>query len=151
MQKLLAAFRKLIEGGGSLLVIEHNLDVIKSADYVIDLGPEGGSAGGQIVATGTPEEIAANPASHTGHTSPLPRPRLTHIIRCRHPDRSEAQWRDPPAFRLCLSYCLSFPKGICFHLLAAGRLQVRTARPSRDALIRASNLRPRAMPGFSIV
>ena len=65
--KLLAAFRKLIEGGGSLLVIEHNLDVIKSADWVIDMGPEGGSGGGQVVATGTPEEIAANPASHTGH------------------------------------------------------------------------------------
>jgi excinuclease ABC subunit A len=65
--KLLAAFRKLIEGGGSLLVIEHNLDVIKSADWVIDMGPEGGSGGGQIVAVGTPEEIAANPNSHTGH------------------------------------------------------------------------------------
>ncbi len=65
--KLLAAFRKLIDGGGSLLVIEHNLDVIKSADWVIDLGPEGGSRGGQIVATGTPEEIAADPHSHTGH------------------------------------------------------------------------------------
>ncbi len=67
VQKLLAAFRKLIEGGGSLLVIEHNLDVIKSADWVIDMGPEGGSAGGEIVAIGTPEEIAANPHSHTGH------------------------------------------------------------------------------------
>ncbi|QNI38541.1 excinuclease ABC subunit UvrA [Edaphobacter sp. 4G125] len=65
--KLLAAFRKLIEGGGSLLVIEHNLDVIKSADWIIDMGPEGGSRGGQVVAIGTPEEIAANPASHTGH------------------------------------------------------------------------------------
>jgi excinuclease ABC subunit A len=65
--KLLAAFRKLIEGGGSLLVIEHNLDVIKSADWVIDMGPEGGDAGGRVVAEGTPEEIAANPASHTGH------------------------------------------------------------------------------------
>jgi len=65
--KLLAAFHKLIEGGGSLLVIEHNLDVIKSADWVIDMGPEGGSAGGQIIATGTPEQIVANPASHTGH------------------------------------------------------------------------------------
>ena len=82
--KLLAAFRKLIEGGGSLLVIEHNLDVIKSADWVIDMGPEGGSGGGQIVATGTPEEIAANPASHTGHwlasvlkpTIPKPEPEL---------------------------------------------------------------------------
>ena len=67
VQKLLAAFRKLIEGGGSLLVIEHNLDVIKSADWIIDMGPEGGSAGGQVVATGTPEEIAADPASYTGH------------------------------------------------------------------------------------
>jgi excinuclease ABC subunit A len=67
VQKLLSAFRKLIEGGGSLLVIEHNLDVIKSADWVVDMGPEGGNAGGQIVATGTPEQIAANPASHTGH------------------------------------------------------------------------------------
>jgi excinuclease ABC subunit A len=65
--KLLAAFRKLIDGGGSLLVIEHNLDVIKSADWVIDMGPEGGSGGGRIVAEGTPEEIAANPDSHTGH------------------------------------------------------------------------------------
>ncbi|WP_263409464.1 excinuclease ABC subunit UvrA [Terriglobus tenax] len=64
--KLLAAFRKLIEGGGSLLVIEHNLDVIKSADWVIDMGPEGGNRGGQVVAEGTPEEIASNPASLTG-------------------------------------------------------------------------------------
>jgi excinuclease ABC subunit A len=64
--KLLAAFQKLIEGGGSLLVIEHNLDVIKCADWVIDMGPEGGSGGGQIVATGTPEEIADVQASYTG-------------------------------------------------------------------------------------
>ena len=66
VSKLLTAFRKLIDGGGSLLVIEHNLDVIKSADWVIDLGPEGGSAGGQIVATGTPEQIVQAPNSHTG-------------------------------------------------------------------------------------
>ena len=52
--------------GNTVLVIEHNLDVIKTADYVIDLGPEGGDKGGTIVATGTPEEIAANRASHTG-------------------------------------------------------------------------------------
>jgi excinuclease ABC subunit A len=65
--KLLAVFHKLIDGGGSLLVIEHNLDVIKSADWVIDMGPEGGSGGGQIVATGTPEEIAKVKASHTGN------------------------------------------------------------------------------------
>jgi excinuclease ABC subunit A len=66
VSKLLTALRKLIDGGGSLIVIEHNLDVIKSADWVIDLGPEGGSGGGQVVAVGTPEEIAANLHSHTG-------------------------------------------------------------------------------------
>jgi excinuclease ABC subunit A len=66
VSKLLTAFRKLIDGGGSLIVIEHNLDVIKSADWVIDLGPEGGEAGGKIVAEGTPEEIATNLLSHTG-------------------------------------------------------------------------------------
>lgn len=67
VSKLLTAFRKLIDSGGSLVVIEHNLDVIKSADWVIDLGPEGGDGGGRIVAEGTPEEIAANLHSHTGH------------------------------------------------------------------------------------
>ena len=66
VSKLLTAFRKLIDGGGSLIVIEHNLDVIKSADWVIDLGPEGGEGGGRIVAEGPPEEIAANLHSHTG-------------------------------------------------------------------------------------
>jgi excinuclease ABC subunit A len=64
--KLLAAFRKLLESGASLLVIEHNLDVIKSADWLIDLGPEGGDQGGKIVATGTPEQVARNPQSQTG-------------------------------------------------------------------------------------
>ncbi len=63
---LLQAFRKLIDGGGSLLVIEHNMDVIKCADWVIDMGPEGGSGGGQVVVVGTPEEIAAVATSYTG-------------------------------------------------------------------------------------
>ncbi|MGI8883276.1 MAG: ATP-binding cassette domain-containing protein, partial [Pyrinomonadaceae bacterium] len=67
INKLLAAFRALIENGGSLLVIEHNLDVIKTADYVIDLGPEGGDGGGEIVATGTPEAIVKAKNSHTGN------------------------------------------------------------------------------------
>ncbi|MGA9587939.1 MAG: excinuclease ABC subunit UvrA [Terracidiphilus sp.] len=66
VSKLLTAFRKLIDGGGSLIVIEHNLDVIKSADWVIDLGPEGGEGGGRIVAEGTPEDVAGNLHSHTG-------------------------------------------------------------------------------------
>ncbi len=66
INKLLAAFRTLVEAGGSLLVIEHNLDVIKTADHIIDLGPEGGDRGGQLVATGTPEQIMRAPQSHTG-------------------------------------------------------------------------------------
>lgn len=66
IQKLLTSFRKLIEGGASVLIIEHNLDVIKSADWVIDLGPEGGDAGGRVVAAGTPEQVARNSQSHTG-------------------------------------------------------------------------------------
>ena len=66
ISKLLAAFRKLLESGASLLVIEHNLDVVKSADWVIDMGPEGGDKGGKIIATGTPEQIARNTQSHTG-------------------------------------------------------------------------------------
>ncbi len=64
--KLLAAFRKLLEAGHSLVVIEHNLDVIKTADYIIDLGPEGGDEGGQVVATGTPEQVARVEESYTG-------------------------------------------------------------------------------------
>ena len=64
--KLLAAFRKLVEAGHTLLVIEHNLDVIKTADYIIDLGPEGGEAGGHIVAVGTPEQVVQVEASYTG-------------------------------------------------------------------------------------
>ncbi|MGB6103400.1 MAG: excinuclease ABC subunit UvrA [Pusillimonas sp.] len=63
---LLDVLRKLVDGGNTVVVIEHNLDVIKTADWVLDMGPEGGNGGGQIVAQGTPEEIAATPASHTG-------------------------------------------------------------------------------------
>jgi excinuclease ABC subunit A len=63
--KLLTAFRKLLDAGHSLLVIEHNLDVIKTADYIIDLGPEGGDEGGMVVATGTPEQLASAEVSHT--------------------------------------------------------------------------------------
>jgi excinuclease ABC subunit A len=66
IQKLLTAFRKLIDGGASVLIIEHNLDVMKSADWMIDLGPEGGDAGGHVVAVGTPEQVARNSHSHTG-------------------------------------------------------------------------------------
>ena len=63
--KLLRAFRQLLEAGHSLLVIEHNLDVIRACDWIIDLGPEGGEAGGEVICTGTPDEVAKHPASHT--------------------------------------------------------------------------------------
>jgi excinuclease ABC subunit A len=66
VSKLLAAFRRLIDAGGSIVVIEHNLDVVKVADWVIDLGPEGGARGGQVVGTGTPEQIARIAKSYTG-------------------------------------------------------------------------------------
>ena len=62
----LAAFRRLVDAGHTLLVIEHNLDVIKTADRLVDLGPDGGDEGGEMVATGTPEEVAAVEGSHTG-------------------------------------------------------------------------------------
>ncbi|MEM2123759.1 MAG: excinuclease ABC subunit UvrA [Methanolinea sp.] len=66
VKKLIAVLNELVNKGNTVVVIEHNLDVIKSADYVIDLGPEGGDDGGYVVATGTPEEVAENPRSHTG-------------------------------------------------------------------------------------
>ena len=65
--KLLEVLHELVEGGNTVVVIEHNLEVIKTADWVIDLGPEGGDGGGEIVAMGTPEDVAANERSHTGH------------------------------------------------------------------------------------
>ena len=66
IKTLLRAFAALLEKGHTVVIVEHNMDVIKCADYVIDLGPEGGEAGGQLVCAGTPEEIAACEASYTG-------------------------------------------------------------------------------------
>ncbi|MCR4431754.1 MAG: excinuclease ABC subunit UvrA [Tepidanaerobacteraceae bacterium] len=66
IQNLLDVLHRLVEGGSTVIVIEHNLDVIKTADYIIDLGPEGGDRGGEVVATGTPEQVAENPNSYTG-------------------------------------------------------------------------------------
>lgn len=66
VKRLLAILQKLVEGGNSMVVIEHNLDVIKTADYIIDMGPEGGSGGGQVIASGTPEEVSKSPGSFTG-------------------------------------------------------------------------------------
>ena len=66
INKLLAAFERLIDNGGTLLVIEHNLEVIRAADWIIDMGPEGGDGGGRVVAEGAPEAIAKVADSHTG-------------------------------------------------------------------------------------
>ncbi len=66
IQQLLDVLHRLRDHGNTVVVIEHNLDVIKTADWIVDLGPEGGSGGGQIIAAGTPEQIAAEAASHTG-------------------------------------------------------------------------------------
>ena len=81
VRKLLEVLNGLVDKGNSVIVIEHNLDVIKSADWIIDLGPEGGSGGGTIVATGTPEQVARNPQSHTG----------TFLAELLDADRSEQQ------------------------------------------------------------
>ena len=66
VEQLLGVLDQLVEKGNTVVVIEHHPDVIKMADYVIDLGPEGGEEGGEIVVSGTPEEVAAHPTSHTG-------------------------------------------------------------------------------------
>ena len=66
VRKLLEVLHELVDQGNSVIVIEHNLDVVKTSDYIIDIGPEGGDGGGQVVATGTPEAVAKVQASHTG-------------------------------------------------------------------------------------
>ena len=66
VHKLVEILKRLSEGGNSVVVIEHNLDVIKTADYIIDIGPEGGDRGGRVIARGTPEEVAQSPVSYTG-------------------------------------------------------------------------------------
>jgi excinuclease ABC subunit A len=76
VRKLLEVLHELVEQGNTVVVIEHNLDVIKTADWIIDIGPEGGDGGGQVVATGTPEQVAEVEASHTGHyLKPMLNPR----------------------------------------------------------------------------
>ena len=66
IRKLLLVLRRLVDHGNTVIVIEHQLDVVRSADWILDLGPEGGDAGGEVVCTGTPEQVAAVEASHTG-------------------------------------------------------------------------------------
>lgn len=76
VRKLLEVLHELVDQGNTVVVIEHNLDVVKTADWIIDIGPEGGDGGGQIVAVGTPEKVAGVEASHTGqYLGPLLKPR----------------------------------------------------------------------------
>ena len=87
---LLQVLKKLVDKGNTVVIIEHNLDVIKTADWLVDLGPEGGDEGGYVVAEGTPEDVAANPNSYTGqvlreclftgtHRHPMPLPNSDRI------------------------------------------------------------------------
>ena len=92
--KLLTAFRKLLAAGHSLLVIEHNLDVIRAADWIIDLGPEGGERGGSVVCAGTADEVRAHPQSHTGRAL-LEYERALAVSRLRPPARRYLPSRSP--------------------------------------------------------
>ena len=80
VKKLIEVLNKLVDANNSVVVIEHNLDVIKTADHIIDLGPEGGNGGGTVVATGTPEEVAKNKKSYTGKFLK----NATDAFRCRY-------------------------------------------------------------------
>src|SRR5947199_2749143 len=93
IQRLLEVLQRLVDAGNSIVVIEHNLDVIKVADRIIDLGPEGGDEGGRLIATGTPEQVAANPSSYTGQylgTLVEPAPSANGRARTRSRRRSPA-------------------------------------------------------------
>jgi excinuclease ABC subunit A len=79
INKLLNVLNRLIDLGNTVIIIEHNLDVIKSADYIIDLGPEGGQEGGRIIAEGTPEEVSMNPDSYTGKFLRNKLPKLSNV------------------------------------------------------------------------
>lgn len=97
---LLKVFQRLVDAGHSLLVIEHNLDVIKSSDWVIDLGPEAGERGGQLVAAGTPEEVAQCEASHTGRF-------LREVLGAGRESEKAGRWEIKPKTRA--THTLTFP------------------------------------------
>ena len=98
VEKLLTVLHRLVDAGNTVIVIEHNLDVIKTADHVIDLGPAGGEFGGEVIAVGTPEEIAATPASATGeYLRPLLRQRVPALDAVASNGRPSGSRRRKPA------------------------------------------------------
>ena len=96
IRKLLLVLGRLVDQGNTVLVIEHNLDVIKTADWIVDMGPEGGNRGGLVVAEGTPEEVAADPDSYTGA---VPARRCSRVVRCRGWRPGSPCRRPPPRRR----------------------------------------------------
>ena len=82
VHRLVNILQRLVKGGNTVIVIEHNMDVVKTADYIIDLGPEGGDKGGYIIAEGTPEEVASNKGSYTGHY-------LAKVLDTKKPDKGK--------------------------------------------------------------
>ena len=96
VERLLDVLSRLVDAGNTVVVIEHNLDVIKSADWVVDLGPEGGDGGGEIIAAGTPEQIVTEPASYTGRfLEDLVEPKLERTADGRQPVARRVDWERP--------------------------------------------------------
>ena len=151
--KLLTAFRKLLEAGHTLVVIEHNLDVIKTADYIIDLGPEGGEDGGRVVAAGTPEQVAQVEASHTGrYLATVLAEGRSHAYAAGPVGRGRARygegWRAGRMLLVLVGLCVSLPDRCAVaaqSVLRAGDRRARRARNPRSgfAAATAAQSRPR--------
>jgi len=131
IQRLLEVLRRLVSNGNSVVVIEHNLDVIKTADRLIDMGPEGGEEGGHIVVTGTPEQVAAVEGSHTGEF-------LRGLVKPAAPPRKRApRRRKVPAAAYCQNVQVVQPPG---------RVAGPPVGPAGAAIQSGSALKPAALP-----
>jgi excinuclease ABC subunit A len=124
IRKLLGVLGSLVDKGNSVLVIEHNLDVIKTADWIVDLGPDGGRRGGTLVAEGTPEEVAANPASYTGEF-------LAEILRGRAAKPSAKQAAPAPALKSTAAKKAAATK-------APGKTAVAKTAPAKTAVAKTA-------------
>src|SRR5699024_8782644 len=105
IQRLLRVLQRLVDNGDTVVIIEHNLDVIKTADHIIDLGPEGGDGGGKVIATGTPEEIAQEKVSYTGQYLQRLLKRDRERMAKRHSDKERIQTSSSnTVIKICLKY-----------------------------------------------